>query len=559
MQNRDLLSVRIETNLRLVAGRLAEQGILQQGAPIRTGRPEQCLHVLSEALPAGGLTAMASRWMRNDSGRVHSAALLSQEAPVPASLQQAVENSGGRIQTADPAAPLVDRAVWLRRLAAEDANYVILHIDPADVICGVAFGIPGGPPVMLVNHAAHLFWSGASMTDQVVNCRGSKLEVFWSATYRGVGLSRCAIVPIPLLDPKPRESGDASKPELKRQSRQTLGVAPDAIVILTMGSWFKYLPMDGLDFLEIWEEILKAVPEAVVLAVGFDGDQRWKNASAQIGNRIRTLGTMPRAQLSRIQEAADLYIEAFPFGTTTSLLEAGLKGIPVVLAPAQTPPPYATDGIALDNTLQRPATIAEYRARMKELCFSADKRAALGGKVRDSILRHHCGAGWREHLETAIRSLPREHTVLSEIAPVRTPAAIHEYWSLFVPRWTMGYENTLETAVTRALALGLQPRLTAAVRQACRDHRALRSNRTIPAPALAFLFNVVLPLLPVAWSGKVFRACVFLCRGSLFSRTRKKIAQLTGLRDRPTSPYQEYRQMRDGLESFRKEDTALRS
>ena len=197
-----------------------------------------------------------------------------------------------------------------------------------------------------------------------MNCRGSELEVFWSATYRGVGLSRCAIVPIPLidLDPESLESGEASKPELKRQSRQTLGIAADAIVILTVGSSFKYLPIDGLDFLEIWEEILKAVPEAVVLAVGFDGDQRWKDASARVGNRIRTLGAMPHSQLLKVQDAADLYVEAFPFGTTTSLLEAGLKGIPVGLAPAQSPPPYGTDGIALDDILQRPATVAEYQA-----------------------------------------------------------------------------------------------------------------------------------------------------------------------------------------------------
>ena len=99
-------------------------------------------------------------------------------------------------------------------------------------------------------------------------------------------------------------------------------------------------------------------------------------------NRIRTLGAMPHSQLLKVQDAADLYVEAFPFGTTTSLLEAGLKGIPVGLAPAQSPPPYGTDGIALDDILQRPATVAEYQAAMKDLCRSADRRAALGIKVR---------------------------------------------------------------------------------------------------------------------------------------------------------------------------------
>lgn len=551
-QNRDLASVRIESNLRLVAGRLVEEGVFQKDEPVRTGLPDRCLHVLTVAVPAGGHTAMATRWIKNDtSGRVHSVALLSQGMSVPTSLLQAVENSGGAIHVADPADSLVNRAAWLRRLAAIDANYVILHVEPVDVICGVAFGVPGGPPVMLVNHAAHAFWIGASAADQVVNCRGSKLEVFWSAIYRGVGFSRCAIVPIPLIDTKSPLGGDAAKLEFKRQSRQALGVAPNAIAILTVGSSFKYLPIRGLDFLQVWESILNAVPEATLLAVGFEGDQRWKNASARVGNRIRTLGAMPHSQLLKVQDAADLYVEAFPFGTTTSLMEAGLKEIPVGLSPGQSPPPYGTDGIAVDETLHRPTTIAEYQDRVIQLCRSVDARAALGVKLRDAILRHHTGAGWRTHLEIAIKALPRQHMVVSQITPVRTPADIHEYWSLLVRHWAGDYENTLERAVNHALALGLRPRLTAAVRHACRYNRHLRRNRTIPVPALALLFNVMLPLLPAAWSTNIFRCLVSFCRGSLFSRIPKRIAQVIGLGDRPASPYQEYLQIREGLESSR--------
>ena len=401
-QNRDLVSARIKSNLQLVASRLVEQGIFQH-IPTKTGRPQRCLHVLSEALPAGGLTAMAIRWIKNDgSGRVHDVALLSQEVSVPETLRQAVDKSGGRIHAAAPATSLVSRAVWLRRLAAENASYVILHVDVADVISGVAFGVPGGPPVMLVNHTAHLFWLGASIADRVVNCRGSELEVFWSAVYRGIGYSRCSIVPIPLLDPKSPDCESPSKLELKRQSRQTLGIEPNATVILTVGSFFKYLPVRDLNFLEIWEEILRAVPEAMLLAVGFHGDQQWNDASARVGKRIRTLGTMPYKHLLTVQDAADLYAEAFPFGTTTSLLECGINGIPVGLAPVQSPPPYGTDGIAVDEVLQRPATIAEYKARMIQLCRSVDERAALCSKLR----RINSTASQRSRLETASRNRP---------------------------------------------------------------------------------------------------------------------------------------------------------
>jgi hypothetical protein len=544
-QNRDLVSARIESNLRLVADRLVQQGMIEPDTSIRTARPERCLHVLSEALPAGGLTAMATRWIMNDcSGRVHSVALLSQEIPVPASLQQAVESSGGRIHSVDPASSLLKRAAWLRRLAAEAANFVVLHVEQADVICGVAFGVPGGPPVMIVNHCAHLFWNGASTSDLILNCRGSELETLWSARYRGVGLSRCAIVPIPLLDVKSPEAGEVAK----AQSRQMLGVSPDAIVVLTVGASYKYLPIDGLDFLEVWEGILRAVPQAVMLAVGFDGDQRWSDASARVGNRIRTLGAMSHPRLLAVQHAADLYVEAFPFGTTTALLEVGLKGVPVGLAPAQSPPPYGTDGIALDDILRRPTSILEYQTTMTDMCRNAEKRAVLGTTVREAILHHHCGAGWRKHLENAIKSLPRQHTVLSAIKPTPTPAVIHEIWSLLMRHWTMGYESTLESATIRALSLGLRPRLTPAVRSACRTHQALRRRRSVPVPALALLFGVVLPLLSDAAASATFRTLVFLCRGSLLYRVWQKLVQLFGSRHASTAPYQEYRRINERTE-----------
>ena len=170
-QNRNLSSVHIESNLRLVADRLAEHHTPEPIIRSKTDQKELCLHVLSEALPAGGLTAMALRWIQNDrSGRVHSVALLSQQVPVPGGLRQAVTDTGGRVYTANPLDSFLHRATWLRNLANDVASHVVLHIDVSDVICGAAFGAKGGPPVLLVNHNAHIFWIGASFVDLVVNC-----------------------------------------------------------------------------------------------------------------------------------------------------------------------------------------------------------------------------------------------------------------------------------------------------------------------------------------------------------------------------------------------------
>lgn len=545
-QNRDLASVFIEGSLRSISAELVRQGVLRQSDWSGSERPQNFLHVVSEALPAGGLTAMVRRWIKLDDERTHSVAFLQQKVPVPESLRQTVEGCGGAIHMADLEGSFVDQAAWLRALAMETADCVVLHVGLSDVVCGLAFGTVGGPPVMLVNHAAHLYWNGASIVDQVVNCRGSKLEVVWSASYRGVGISRCAIVPIPLEEDPISEIGERLLTSKQLfQKRQELGIGPNSFVVLTVGSKFKYTPVAGLDFTEVWKRILKTIPNAELLAVGFNGDQRWKDASAQVGNRIRTLGTMPQSSLLELMSAVDLYAEGFPFGTTTALLEAGLRGVAVALAPAQSPPPYGTDGIALDEVLQRPETVAEYQAGILKLYNDKVGRTALAKSVQEQIRHYHTGAGWKEQLRAAIDALPRQHTISPEITPVRTPPAVHTLWSAISLEWAGNYGRVLETATTRALALGLRPRVTPALREASRSYHAVRRGQGVSIRVLTLLLNVALPLLPDRSASRLFRVCIFFFRGSLVSRVWKKISSAIAGKENRAEPFQEYRQMRE--------------
>ena len=322
-QSRTLSSPRLEAILQHVARDLPAAADIRPAKPAR----ETCLHVLTEAMSAGGLTAMATRWMLNDrSGRRQCVALLGPRLTVPESLAQAVQERGGRVFTADPDASFASRAVWLRRLAYQEATQVVLHVDVSDVISGAAFGVAGGPPVMLANHTAHTFWVGASTTDVVLNCRGSALEGVWATTYRGI--ARHATVPIPLLEPSAGLSADGEAEERRSSARESLRLPPDALVLLTVGASFKYLPSDGLDFVATCERILGELPGAILLAAGFRGDERWKSASLRVGSRIRTLGRVSHTEMAALHAASDAYLEGFPFGTTTSLLESALCGLP---------------------------------------------------------------------------------------------------------------------------------------------------------------------------------------------------------------------------------------
>ncbi len=439
-QNRDLSCPRLESNLHRLAKVLPDE--TGGGLQAHNGRGSQqvWLHVFTAAYPEGGHTAMAIRWMKNDEARrIHNVALLSQSSQIPGDLLEACHETGGEVFVADPRDPFLRRAAWLRGLAYRCASHVVLHVNMDDVIAGVAFGIDGGPPVLLVNHAAHVFWVGASIADSVINCRGSKLETYWTKTLRGA--LRCSTIPIPLLEAASGCCGPLPSAEAKSKAKERLGLPKNKVLILTVGSAYKYVASNGLDFIATCEDILSSVPEAFVVAVGPKPNERWNLASERTGSRLRAVGILPRPEVSLYHQAADIFVEGFPFGTTTALLEAGLQGIAVVLAPTLCPPPYATDGVAVDDTLERPRTVEEFKAKVIHLIRNPAERCRCGATIRKSIIKHHTGAGWNKYFENAIGTLPREHKVHSSLSTVRTPEVIHEYWSEFVRQMDLGFRK----------------------------------------------------------------------------------------------------------------------
>ena len=454
-QNRDLSSPRIESNLQFYAGLIPEADDHCSEPPVDADGRQSLLHVFTRALPHGGHTATSIRWIKLENGRKHDVALLSQDTPVPEELIQAVRESGGEIHMPDSQDSLLGRAEWLRKLAARIATHVVLHVDMFDVIPGVAFGRSGGPPVMLLNHAAHTYWAGSSVADLVLNCRGSECETYWTRTYRGI--VRCATVPIPLTVPVGlAATGDAGQ-ERRDQAKTAIGISKDTVLILTSGESYKFARFDSLDFIAVCEELLNDIPNACVVAVGPEEDGRWKAARERSGNRLRTVGRQPRDQMAVFQNAADVYIEGFPFGSTTALFESAIRGVPVVLSPAQCPPPYGTDGIALDDVIERAQTLEEYRRMVVLLAKDAGKRQRLGQRVRDSVLRHHTGEGWKQHVEAAINMLPKRHSVQPTSKIVRTPDSICEYWTRLRHQLFPGMGTVYEDWTRHAFSNGLRP------------------------------------------------------------------------------------------------------
>jgi glycosyltransferase involved in cell wall biosynthesis len=410
--------------------------------PPRPG-PVRWLHVMDRTYAIGGHTALVRRWMSLDpDGGRHHVLFLSHHGEIDPRLVEAARATGGGVDALDPGAPLLERAMALRQRAWTHADRVVLHVHPWSVVPVVALGIAGGPPVMLLNHLSQKFWVGGSVADLVLNLRDSALE--WSAAYRGI--ARNALLPIPIATRVSRETGSTA--------RRKLGLPAGAPVLLTIGNGDKYQPLPGLDFFDAAAAILRAEHAAHLVAVGPREDPRWRALREMSRGRVSAVG--PQADLDPYHAAADVYLESFPLGSPTALLEVGLLGTPCVRAPRDVPPPFSIDGAAIVG-VEQPRDVADYVRTAVALVAHEGERRAQGRALGSAIREHHTESGWGKYLRNAVQALPDHHRVYSLDGAELLPPHLRDF---SVALATVGQrDDTLTATLQAALETDLPARV----------------------------------------------------------------------------------------------------
>ena len=345
------------------------------------------LHVTTRVFGVGGHTRMLTHWIRNDRDSRHSVALLNQRGtPVPGAMIDAVRDSGGDLVVFPEGSPLLLRAGWLRALAQQGADLVVLHHFASDAVPTVAFAIAQTPPVAVLNHADHQFWLGSSVTDLVINLRSTGAAHTAARRF----LPRNTVIPIPLPD--------TSEAMPREVARRALGIPEQQITLLSIGRPLKYRPSGPYDFVATANRILEGVPDAHFHVVGetVSGIGRYLREAPHA--RLHFVGTVenPAVYLA----AADVYLESFPFGSQTALLEASLGRLPVVPAYAPLFPLLVANDDALTDLLPNPASEAEYRERAELWIRDRHGRRAMGDLLRQRLLVDHVGDGWLGRLRT---------------------------------------------------------------------------------------------------------------------------------------------------------------
>lgn len=362
--------------------------------PRRHCRIKKVLHVGSELSPVGGLTRMISRWIDADADRTNSLVLTQHRGIIPQHLQAAITRSGGRIIKLNQS--FGTRFDWARKLRRIAASYdvIILHIHCEDVVPILAFANQGGlPPILFLNHADHLFWLGTSIADMVLNLRDAAADI--SIVRRGIPPTRNFLLPT-IVDSTVRQHS-------RNAAKLAIGLPQDAIVLLSVARKPKYRSLDGVSFADRHMQLLEKHPQVHLLVVGPGEPDDWQVAKSRTGGRI--LGLPEIADPRLYFEAADIYVDSYPFVSSTSMMEAAGYGLPVVTI--FTLPDeariFGINHVGLDGTSLVARTPDEYEALLDRLVVDAGFREHKGDAVRQAIERYHAPRGWHSHLEDAFK------------------------------------------------------------------------------------------------------------------------------------------------------------
>ncbi len=373
------------------------------------------LHVLTAAYVTGGHTRLVEKWLKYAKpGERHAYVLIDQDAPeIPEWLPQAAHQAGGAQFIFPASLSRWQKARLLRDMAVNWADIVVLHTHPDDPVATVALGIPEIPPVLLQNHSGHSFWLGSMIADHVIDYREPEYNL--SLFRRHVKAS--SLVPLPIQRIEQTFS--------KQEARRILNLPEETVVLLAIGSSYKYAPWGEHHFPNVMRDIILDHPNAVLLVVGPSAQESvWSDVIKETKGRIIVYGL--QKEIDMFYATADIYLESFPVGSLTAALEAALRGLPVIpgakpLAPIYTLQSY--QGMDVPSS-----SFEEYKERVGEYIRDGKLRRQNGITLKKSIEQEHGEEVWRSRIDRILDQVS-SHSVGMQNREKTFSYGHDEFWS----------------------------------------------------------------------------------------------------------------------------------
>lgn len=345
------------------------------------------VHIMTESHPVGGSSRLVWRWINNDRANTHSVILTAQGlSGVPDLLQTAVTESGGSLHNVGKVTASKMQCASEIRAIAEHACVVVLHIHPHDPLALVALSQwQDRPLILMMNHADHLFWLGASVADHYISFRHSGYDL--SLKRRGISIDMCSVIPIPIEPIEP----NLTKQECKAQ----LGVAGDDILCVTIGFSYKFHSTDAnTHFVDAILPVFEKHGNAHLAAVGPAREGKWSYAHSVSNGRIQAMGEC--ADTNVYLNAGDVFLMPIPLHSCTAALEAGNSGMPVLAYtnPQLSDTVFGVDSVGLIHSVINTTSIEEFRDKLGQLITDADLREKTGEQTQSLIQQFHGKSAW---------------------------------------------------------------------------------------------------------------------------------------------------------------------
>jgi len=306
-----------------------ERLLIDIGRRVKAGQPDKAylrkksfnkvLHVTTRLLPVGGHSLMLRRWIESDPGRIHSIAVTQQRSKIRDDVIAAATATGGKVygHLNRRRGGLFAIVAQLRELALEH-DVVVLHTYGSDLAPSIAFADTAKfPPVVLLNHADHLFWAGSAISQVVGGMRNAAMHL--AERRRRIAKERSILVPILV--------GPAERALTRPAAKQALGLDPNQLLLVSVARPDKYRTFNGVTYADLHVPLLKKHPDALLYVIGVGEPSDWSKAIAETGGRIVPL---PLQNPRPYMQAADIYLDSYPFCSATSMMEAAGYGTPCV-------------------------------------------------------------------------------------------------------------------------------------------------------------------------------------------------------------------------------------
>ncbi len=254
----------------------------------------------------------------------------------------------------------------------------------------IAFAEPDRfPPVLFLNHADHLFWLGSSISHVVINLRDAAKTI--SGSRRSIPRNRNLVMPT-IVDPTVRTRSRAD-------AKRALGLDPEKIILLSVARAAKYKTFHGVTYAERHLPLLQAHPEAELIVVGAGAPADWQPAIDACAGRIKPIAN--QADPRPYYEAGDIYVDSYPFVSSTSMMEAAGYSMPPVTifeAPdaAQI---FGINHVGLVGTALVARNAEQYQTILSQLLSDSEFRARAGEAARNAIATIHAPPGWLTYLD----------------------------------------------------------------------------------------------------------------------------------------------------------------